>query len=400
MNLDELKSVIAESVKEQLAPIQEKQAQYEETQRKYAEIFDRKDDRQEEKKEPGFTFTRAIKCLTLAKNDPEKALFYATGGQNGAAKGMYPQDKDVQALLKQLSATTPSEGGFLIAEQYSRDIIPLLMSNVAVMALGARRVPLTGGNLNIPKQTGGATSYYIGENQDAIASQQTFGNIKLSSKKLVTLVPISNDLIRNASPEADALVRDDMVNQMRLKIDYTAMYGDGTAHTPIGIKKSINTANISVSTAAIDADLPGTIISLIMVQNIPMLSCGWVFNAKTWAEFYNLKTTTNQYIYRDEMNRGSLNGFPFKISNQITTANSTAGTTYYDMFFGDFSEFMFGDEMAFEFMASQEASYKNSAGTLVSAFSLDQTVLKITAKHDMALRHDRAFLVYNRYHSS
>ena len=396
MNLEELKGAIAESVKEQLAPIQEKQTQYEETQRKYAEIFDQRGNQQEEKKEPGFTFTRAIKCLTLAKNDPDKALFYATGGGANSSKGMYPQDKDVQALLKALSATTPSEGGFLISEQYSRDIIPLLLSKTAVLELGARRIPMPGGNLNMPKLTGGATSYYLGENSNATKSQQTFGNVKLSSKKLVTLVPVSNDLIRNASPEADAIVRDDMIQQMRLKIDYTAMYGDGTAYTPIGIKKGITTANITTATAAatLSADVPGTMIGLLMNANTPMISTGWIFNSRIWAAFYNLKTTTNQYIYRDEMNRGTLNGFPFRVSNQITTANSTAGTTYFDIFLGDFSEFLFGDEMAFEFMASNEASWYDGS-SLQSAFSLDQTVLKITAKHDMALRHNTSFLCHN-----
>ena len=396
MNLEELKGAIAESVKEQLAPIQEKQTQYEETQRKYAEIFDQRGNQQEEKKEPGFTFTRAIKCLTLAKNDPDKALFYATGGGANSSKGMYQQDKDVQALLKALSATTPSEGGFLISEQYSRDIIPLLLSKTAVLELGARRIPMPGGNLNMPKLTGGATSYYLGENSNATKSQQTFGNVKLSSKKLVTLVPVSNDLIRNASPEADAIVRDDMIQQMRLKIDYTAMYGDGTAYTPIGIKNGIATANITTATAAatLSADVPGTMIGLLMNANTPMISTGWIFNSRIWAAFYNLKTTTNQYIYRDEMNRGTLNGFPFRVSNQITTANSTAGTTYFDIFLGDFSEFLFGDEMAFEFMASNEASWYDGS-SLQSAFSLDQTVLKITAKHDMALRHNTSFLCHN-----
>lgn len=395
MDLNELKSVIGDTVKEQLAPIQEKQSQYEETQRKYAGIFEQKEKETEKQKAPGMTFTRAIKCLTLAKNDADKALFYASGGQN-SSKGMYPEDKQVQALLKQLSATTPSEGGFLINEQYARDIIPLLLSKTAVMELGARRIPMPGGNLNMPKLTGGATSYYIGENSNATKSQQTFGNIKLSSKKLVTLVPVSNDLIRNASPEADAIVRDDMVQQMRLKIDYTAMYGDGTNFTPLGIKNGISTANISIATGTgtLSADVPGTMIGLLMNDNTPMLNVGWVFNSQIWSAFYNLKTTTNQYIYRDEMNRGTLNGFPFRISNQITTANSTAGTTYFDIFLGDFSEFIFGDEMAFEFMASNEASWYDGS-SLQSAFSLDQTVLKITAKHDMALRHNTSFLVHN-----
>lgn len=403
MNQEQLMELIGGAVKEQVTPLIEKQkehdkkqSEYEETQRRYSDIFVTKEDREEEKKEPGMTFTRAIKCLTLAKNDPDKALYYAQGKEGNSSTGMYPNDKKVHALLKQLSATTPSEGGFLVNEQYARDIIPLLLSKTAVMELGTRRLPMPGGNLNIPQLTGGATSYYVGENQNATKSQQTFGNVKLNSKKLVTLVPVSNDLIRNSSPEADMIVRDDMVQQMRLKMDYVAMYGLGTAFEPLGIKNGISTANISIATGTgtLSADIPGTMIGNLMNQNVPFLSVGWIFNSKIWSTLYNLKTTTNQYIYRAEMDRGMLNGFPFRVSNQITTANSTAGTTYFDIFFGDFSEFLFGDEMAFEFMASQEASWYDGS-SLQSAFSLDQTVLKITAKHDFALRHNVSFLVWN-----
>ena len=392
MDLQELKTLISEAVKEETASLHE-------TQRKYADdlLALKEQPRTQEKKEPGFTFTRAVKCLTLAKNDPEKALFYAKGSQNGS-KGMYPDDTEVQDLLKQLSATTPSEGGFLIAEQYSRDIIPLLSSKTAVLELGARRIPIPGGNLNMPKLTTGATSYYAGENSNATKSQQVFGNVKLSSKKLITLVPVSNDLIRNSSPEADTIVRDDMVNSMRLKIDYTAMYGDGTVYTPLGIKKSITAVSSAISiatgTSTLTADIPGTMVGQLMTNNAPMISVGWIFPARIWSALYNLKTTTNQYIYRDEMRQGKLEGFPFRVSNQITTANSTAGSTYFDIFFGDFSEFLFGDEMAFEIMASQEASWYDGS-SLQSAFSLDQTVLKITAKHDMALRHAESFLCWN-----
>jgi len=398
MDLEELKTIISDTVKEQIVPVQEKQKEYETVQRKYDDLFAQRQEEKEKKPKksfPGMTFTRAVKCLTLAKNDPEKAFFYASGGQN-SSKGMYPDDAEVHALLKQMSATTPSEGGFLIGEQYSEDIIPLLLSKTTVMELGARRIPMPKGNLNLPKLTGGATSYYIGENQNATKSQPSFGNIKLSSKKLVTLVPVSNDLISNASYEADMLVRDDMVNQMKLKIDYTGMYGDGTNDTPLGIKNGISTANLTVATgtATLNADVPGSMIGALMLNNTPMTSVGWIFNSRIWSAFYNLKTTTNQYIYRDEMNRGTLNGFPFRVSNQITTATSTAGTTYFDIFLGDFSEFMFGDEMSFEISASTEASWYDGS-SLQSAFSLDQTVIKILSKHDMALRHNTSFLVHN-----
>ena len=391
MTSEELQAMIKEAVSAELAPLQE-------TQRKYADdlIALKEQPAQEEKKEPGIVTARIMKCMMLAKNDPEKALFFAEKGAINGKAGMYPDDNEVKAVLKTLTATTPSEGGFLLQEQYSQDLIPLLLSKTAVMELGARRIPMPKGNINIPKLTGGATSYYQGEVQNATASQQTLGNLKMSSKKLVTLVPISNDLIRDSSTAADRMVRDDMVQQMRLKVDYTAMYGDGTNFTPLGIKNGVAAANISVATgvATLNADVPGSMIGLLMNNNTPMLSVGWIFNSRIWSAFYNLKTTTNQYIYRAEMDRGMLNGFPFRISNQITTANSTAGTTYFDIFLGDFSEFMFGDEMAFEFMASNEASYYDGS-SLQSAFSQDLTILKITAKHDMALRHNTSFLVHN-----
>jgi len=292
MDLQELKTIISDAVKEQTAPLLETQRKYADdliavkTQQEKEEHF--QSNKSTEAKEPGMTFTRAIKCLTLAKNDADKALFYAGGGQN-SSKGMYPNDKEVHALLKQLSASTPSEGGFLIGEQYSADIIPLLLSKTVIMELGARHIPMPNGNLNLPKLTGGATAYYQGENQNSTKSQQTFGNVKLSSKKLVTLVPVSNDLIRNSSYAADMLIRDDMVNQMKLKIDYTSLYGDGTAYTPLGIKSSVYTGNITIASAAatLSGDILGSMLGTLMGHNTPMLSVGWVINSQIWAALYN-----------------------------------------------------------------------------------------------------------------
>lgn len=387
MKLDDLMAKVGTVVDEKLAPILE-------TQRKYDGIYmntgKTPDEEKTEKVAPGIRFARMAKCIAASKNDPEKALAIAE-------KQLYPNDKELHTSLKALSVTTPSEGGFLVREDYSDEVIPLLLSKTAVMELGARRVPMPNGNLNLPKLTGGSTAYYQGESQNATKSQQTFGNLKMSAKKLVVLVPISNDLIRSASPAADAIVRDDIISQAKLKIDYTALYGTGTEYTPKGIKPW-TTANYSCTTAAISADLPSTMLGTLLNSNVPMLSPGWIFNSLIWSTFYNLKTTTNQYIYRDEMRNGRLEGMPFRISNQISTANSTAGTTYYDIFLGDFSEFLFGEEMAFELMASNEASYYDGS-QLQSAFSLDQTVLKITCKHDMALRHAESFLVYNRSYS-
>jgi hypothetical protein len=52
-----------------------------------------------------------------------------------------------------------------------------------VTELGARRVPLTNGNLNIPKMTGGARATWSGEGRKIAKSQPAFGNVRLSAKR-------------------------------------------------------------------------------------------------------------------------------------------------------------------------------------------------------------------------
>jgi HK97 family phage major capsid protein len=388
MTLEELKTMMEGVVDEKLAPVLE-------TQKKYSGIFnaDPGTTKAEEKLEPGIRMARYAKCLVLGKNDPEKALFFAAGGQN-SSKGMYPNDKTLHEVFKALSVSTPSEGGFTVPEVLANEVIPLLYAKTAVRELGARVLPMPNGNINIPKITGGATASYQGENLAASKSQPTFGNVHLSSKKLLTLVPMSNDLIRNNSVEADRYVRDDMVMQTKLKMDYTAMYGAGTQFTPTGIKNISGISKTSVS-AVLAADDPGTLTGILMTKNLPMQNVGWIFNGTVWALLYNLKTTTGAYIYRDEMKDGKLLGYPFVVSNQIATGADAHGLS--DIFLGDFSEFIMGEEIAFEMTASQEAAYDAGSGTLVSAFANDQTVIKLLAKHDFAVRHPEAFICYTYY---
>lgn len=387
MTLEELRAMMKEIVQAEIAPLQQ-------VQRQHADALANPPAAQPpeskgEQVEPGIRLARACKLMVLAKNDPEKALFIAAGPADNSRRGMYPEDKELHAALKQMTAGTPSEGGYLVPEQYAAEIIPLLRAKAVVRRLGARSLPLANGNLNIPKITGGATAYYIGESQNAPKSQLTLGSLRLSGKKLVTLVPISNDLIRNNTYSADQMVRDDMVQTMALKEDYTALYGAGTEFTPLGV---INASGITkaAKNALPDSDYLASLVGALLTKNLPWASVGWAFNGALWSVFYNLKDVAGNYIHREEMNQGKLMGLPFAMGNQITYNNDTHKTT--DLFLGDWSEFIIGEEMGLEIMASQEATYWDGT-QLQSTFSRDETVLKVTAKHDFGVRHAEAFNV-------
>lgn len=388
MTNDELSKQIGNAIDAKLAPLLA-------TKKKYSGLFDDDPEKQvaeykaankAAKPEPGIRMVRLAKLEFLSKGDPEKAL--------KIANQMYPDDKFLKATLddiskKALGVSVGSEGGFLVPEVLSQEVVPLLYSNTFLFELGTRKLDMPNGNLTIPKLSGGATAYYQGENLPATKSQPKFENLSLKSRKMFTLVPTSNDLIRNSSVSADAIIRDDMIQQMKLKLEWAGVYGDGTDYVPLGISKTPGIQTY-IPAAMIAADDPATMVGKLKSKNTPMRSPGWVFNATMEAYIRNLKTTTGAYIYRDEMDtKGTILGIPYKTSEQITTGTDQHKLT--NIILADWSEFIFGSEVDFEMMSSQEAAY-DIGGQMVSAFSNDQTVLRVLSKHDFGVRHATSFL--------
>ena len=71
------------------------------------------------------------------------------------------------------------------------------------------------------------------------------------------------------------------------------------------------------------------------------------------------------------------------------------GGTQTEVYFGCFAHAIIGEALGLVVDASQEAAY-NDGSTVVAAFSRDQTVIRVMAEHDFALRHDKAFTLIER----
>jgi HK97 family phage major capsid protein len=338
-------------------------------------------------------FSKFAMGVLKSGNDPEKALAWA--------KSAYPDNEQLHGYFKALTVGTPSEGGFVVPEVLSSDIIQFLYPKLAYSKLGARRIDMPNGNINLPRFDARASCSYIGEKKKANETNPVIGNVRGSAKKLAALIPISNDLIRSSNPSFDAFVRDDLVMSLQLARDYYAFYGPGGENSPAGIVTQLTSAEKmgtqGAATTPFTADVPGAIKGGLMSKNVPMISNGWSFNGWVWSWLYNLKTTTGAYIYRDEMNEGKLLGDPYVVSNQMYSSNLAAGTAptssdYADIFYGDWSEFLEFVQLDMELMVFKEGSYVDSAGNTVSAASQDLTVLRALSLHDFGLRHKEAFI--------
>lgn len=363
--------------------------------RKYSSIYMPKGEetlKKEKKQIPaGIQLARSVKCIDVfGRNDPEKAAFYA--------RKLYG-DADMEREFKTLTATGPENGGYLIPEVYMDQIIEMLYPKTVIFELGAQKVPLEHGNLNIPKMTAGTRATWGGEQRKIKTTGTKFGNIKLSAKRLSAIVPMTRELMMSTSYSADALFANDLTRRMQLGLDFGGLYGTGGEFMPTGVYnneevekvdvKKLGNASLADADGKVTADFPVWMRSKAMQKNIDDVSLGWAFNSLMEGYLMNLKTDTGTYIYREEMSAGKLLGAPYRISNQIPMHQDN--TT--EIFFGNWSDLLIGDQMGMETFTTLEGVWTDEDGVQHSAFDENLAATRATMYDDIAVRHGESFII-------
>lgn len=305
-----------------------------------------------------------------------------------------------KAVEKALSMNVFADGGALVPVEYSTEIIQLLRNKTCVRTLGARTLPM-GASLELPAQLSAANAYYVGEGSAVTPSQPSLGGIRFTEKKLMALVPLSNDLIANASLDAEAFVRDDLVQVLALKEDYQSIFGVGGENSPRGIIALTSTANVYAATA-VDPKAPtlaevkkelAKAKRILKAGNIPMVSLGWIMSPRTEEYLYGITDGNGNSVFQAALDAGNLHGAPVVVTNQIPE-NLDGTSDASRILFGDFSQFIIGESAALAVEAFPNATYDSTgAGNLVSGISNDQSVLRAKAKHDFNMRYPGAFVV-------
>ncbi|MEM1344344.1 MAG: phage major capsid protein [Pseudomonadota bacterium] len=335
----------------------------------------------------GAGFARIVKAPAAEQGNRRNAAQYATDQPW--------QDKD--AIAKALGSSTAGAGGFLVPEEFSNDIIELLRAKAVVFMAGPEVMPMNGTML-LPKITTGANGQYIGENTNAPKEEQTFGQLRLTSKKLASLVPISNDLIRNSAASADRMVRDDMVAGLAVTADAALLRDQGTGAAPKGFRfwapKGNITASNGTNATQVELDIQ-QLVGGLQDNNIPMIRPAWFMAPRSHRFLYNLRDANGNLIYpelrqiTDAAPMGMLYGFPvFATTNIPTNLNGNQSEIY----LVDMAQVVIGEETGVEIMVSDTAAYHDGTG-VVAAFSQDQTVIRAIMRHDMVLRHEAAVAV-------
>lgn len=354
-------------------------------QRKYANIYMNTGAQPKEEKSTlpaGIGWVRYQKCMMRANKDYDHAAHIARKEYG---------DAFLEKQIKAMSVTTPTDGGYLVPEVYASEIIPLLRDKAIVLKLGATTLPMDRGNMNIPKMTSGVSASYVGEMRKAKASKASFGNVRLSSKKLMCKVLISNDLIRSNAYGADQTILNDATTAMALAMDKASFTGRGTEFEPLGLFNMSGIPTVDLNVAP-DESTTGKLLAKLLQNNADTSRLGWAFNGFAWEAFYNVVQKVNGlYLYRSQMDAGKLNGYEFAVSNQLPVGSAAGHPT--DIILGNWSEFMIGRQGSMESEMFREGTVTDENGELVSAVDQDCTILRIIDLHDFGVRHEESFVI-------
>lgn len=273
-------------------------------------------------------------------------------------------------------------GGALVAPPEMGELIELLRNKEALVNAGARVVPLPPqGRLKYPRQTAASTTYWVGENTTIRESEVGTGEITLQAKKLAVLIKAPNELIRFASPAAEALLRDDMTKSLALGLDLAGLEGAGGDHRPRGIinDPNINTVVSSKANANGDNIVGDDIYRLIAaVEESNAEFESWVMRPKTLYKYYQLRAdavgqgdNSGPFLFnliREAQGDtpASLAGYPVVKSTQVSQVRSkgTASNLTY-IVGGMWSDLLIGMFGAIEFAATTMGD---------TAFQADQTL--------------------------
>jgi HK97 family phage major capsid protein len=328
-----------------------------------------------------FSFMRAINALANPndRRAREAAAFeFESSRAAGDRYGKDPQGimipVDVLRGQRDLNVGTAAAGGHTVATDLLADsFIDKLDNAMVATRAGATILRDLQGNIAIPRQTGGASSYWVAESGAITESAAAFDQVTMSPKTVGAFSDISRKLLLQSSIDVENFVRNDLALRLALAIDNKAFEGDGSSNTPTGVVNAAGVGSVAFASATAGAATWGEIIDMeseVSQDNALLGNLAYITNAAQMGYLKQTKKDSGSGIFLVES--GELNGYPVMVSNQISTAGQ--------ILFGNWADLMIGYWSGVDI--NVDASTGSASGTL-----------RIVALQDVdvAVRHGESF---------
>jgi len=274
---------------------------------------------------------------------PEKAASLKPE-KTGRASNAYKEDFDRHLRGKVLvhnvlSEGTDADGGYLVPEDFERDIVSALEEENVIRSLA--KVITTQHERKIPVATGHSTAQWTAENAAYTESNPTFGQKQIDAFKLTDLCRVSVELLQDAAFDIEDYLMKEFARAFGIAEEEAFCVGTGS-NQPTGIFTA-NGGTVGVTAAANNAIAADELISLVYALKSPYRrNAKFLMNDATISAIRKLKDGNGVYLWQPSLQAGEpdkLLGYDLYTSPYVPTMASSA----YTVAFGDFKNYWIGD---------------------------------------------------------
>ncbi|MGE4324156.1 MAG: phage major capsid protein [Sphingobium sp.] len=271
---------------------------------------------------------------------------------------------------------TTATGSELVPTEHRPDqYISALVASSVVRGMGARVLSGLTGNLSIPRETDSPAIGWVAENSALTADDADFDSITLSPKHAGALSEWSRNMLLQASPDVEALLRQMLARNLALAIDRAAIRGGGT-NEPKGVLETTGIQKVTAPASLFDAVADA--VALADVANVGA-SRGLLTTPEIRKVAAKALDANGLPIGIDKV----LGGVSATFSNQVPkTLGGTPGTEH-GMIYGDWSELLIGIWSEIDILVNPFES---------TAYSKGNVMIRAMATVDCAVRHPKAFV--------
>lgn len=292
---------------------------------------------------------------------------------------------EVQNERRDLSVGTPTAGGNLVStDLLSQSFIELLRNRMLVRQAGATMLSGLVGDIAIPRQSGGATAYWVGEGGAPTESQQTVDQVALAPDTVGAFTDYTRKLLLQSSIDVENFVRADLAAILGIAIDYAGLHGSGSSNQPQGVANVSGIGSVVGGTNGAAPDW-ADIVNLeteVAIDNADVGRLSYMTNARVRGKLKQTEkaSSTGMFIWND--NSTPLNGYNAWVTNQVRSDLDKGSSTGVcsAIFFGNWADLILAFWSGLDVLVDPYTG--GTAGT-VRVIALQDV--------DIAVRHPQSF---------
>ena len=247
---------------------------------------------------------------------------------------------------------TPSDGGFLVQEDFVAELLNDSYSD-SVLAQKVRRIPMssTANTLKINgvnetsrangSRWGGVQAYWESEAAEIAGSKPSFRQLTMTLKKLTGLCYATDELLEDA-PALSAIIQQAFSDEFSFKLDDAILNGSGTGE-PLGIMNSNALITIAKESSQSDVLCPENLLKMLSACYDKNGRAEWYLNQELLPYLCTLKIgDTPIYLPSNSLANapyGTLLGKPVNFIEQANAVKSKG-----DILLADMSQYLITDK--------------------------------------------------------